>query len=260
MITAVITFSPEGAALAKRLVDNFPGWLMYLHEKVSGNWNAERFTSVFKLVPTIFNKYSGLIFIGPCGIAVRSIAPHLRHKTLDPAVVVVDVMGRWAVSLVSGHEGGANGLALAVGNALGAEPVVSTTTEALKDLTVGIGCRRGTPSTNIINAIQETLRQADLKLTHVRLLSSADIKSDEDGLLIAARELDIPLRFISSEEIRCCALEFQHSDFVENKVNLPAVAEPCALLAGRRTRLIIKKKICDGVAIAVAKESCSLLE
>ena len=252
-------FSRRGA-VARKLVDKLPDSRMYLHENVVGAWNAERFSRIFELIATIFGQYSGLVFIGPCGVAVRSVAPHLTHKTQDPAVVVVDVMARWSVSLVSGHEGGANDLAITVGNILSAEPVISTTTEALKNLIVGIGCRRGTPSTTMVNAIQETLERANIKLTQVRLLSSVDIKSDEDGLLIAAKQLGIPLRFISSEEIRNCGLEFQHSDFVEDRVSLPAVAEPCALLAGRRTRLIIKKRICDGVTIAVAQESCLSLE
>ncbi len=260
MSVAVITFSAEGAIVAEKLVSKLPDSRVFLHTNVVGEWNAERFSRVIDLIAAIFCEYSGLVFIGPCGVAVRSIAPHLTHKTKDPAVVVVDVMARWAVSLVSGHEGGANDLAITVGNILSAEPVISTTTEALKNLIVGIGCRRGTPSTKIVSAIHETLRHSDLKLTQVRLLSSADIKSDEDGLLIAAKQLGIPLRFISSGEIRNCGLEFQHSDFVEDKVSLPAVAEPCSLLAGRRTQLIIRKKICDGVTIAVAKESCSLLE
>ena len=84
------------------------------------------------LTEQIFASYTGLVYIAPTGVVVRAIAPLLRHKTTDPAVVVVDVGGRWAVSLLSGHEGGANELAVTVANILGAEPVVSTTTEAVK--------------------------------------------------------------------------------------------------------------------------------
>jgi len=259
MSIAVITFSAEGAIVASKLVDQLPDSKMFLHSNIAGAWDAMRFSRVIDLIAAIFCEYSGLVFIGPCGVAVRSVGPHLTHKTKDPAVVVVDVMARWAVSLVSGHEGGANDLAITVGNILSAEPVISTTTEALKNLIVGLGCRRGTPSTNIVKAIEETLREADLNLTQVRLLSSADIKADEKGLLVAARELGIPLRFMSSEEIRNCALEFQHSNFVENKVSLPAVAEPCALLAGRRTRLILTRQILHGVTVAIAREGCMSL-
>jgi cobalt-precorrin 5A hydrolase len=256
MTIAVITLSEDGANLADRLARTLPACHLYLHENVTGTWKAERFGGIMDLTATIFAKHTGLVYIAPCGVAVRAIAPHLKHKTRDPAVVVVDVCGRWAVSLAGGHEGGANDLAVTVANILSAEPVITTTTEALKTLIVGIGCRRGVASRNIVEAVEETLKGAGLDLCEVRLLSSADIKADEAGLLAAARELGVPLRFMSSVELRNCALDFQHSDFVEEKVNLPAVAEPAALLAGRRTRLLVRKQIYNGVTIAVAEESC----
>jgi len=186
---------------------------------------------------------------------VRAIAPLLEHKTKDPAVVVVDVQGRWAVSLLSGHEGGANDLAITVANALSAEPVITTTTEAVKTLIVGVGCRRGTKSEKIKAAIRAALTEVDLEISQVRLLSSAEIKSDEQGLLQAAQELGVPLLFISSGEIRGFAGNFDRSDFVQEKVNLPAVAEPSALIAGRRTRLILKKRTFNGVTVAIAREN-----
>ncbi|MFF5251812.1 precorrin-3B C(17)-methyltransferase [Streptomyces leeuwenhoekii] len=64
------------------------------------------------------------------GAVVRLVAPLLEEKTTDPGVVCVDEAGRFAVSLVGGHGGGANDLARAVGEALGAEPVVTTATDA----------------------------------------------------------------------------------------------------------------------------------
>lgn len=57
-----------------------------------------------------FSSAGGLIFVGAVGIAVRAIAPHLKHKATDPAVVAVDEGGRFAVPLLSGHLGGANDL------------------------------------------------------------------------------------------------------------------------------------------------------
>ncbi len=255
MSVAIVALSPEAALLAERLASGLPDCDIYVHEKVSFSPLAERFLSVIELTSRIFHNYSGIVFITPCGVAVRSVAPHLKDKTNDPAVVAVDVLGRWAVSLVSGHEGGANDLALAVSNVLFAEPVISTTTEALKTLVVGVGCRRGTNSEQIVTAVKKALADAGLNVSEVRLLSSADIKMREQGLLDAADKLGIPLRFISSEEIRNCALEFQSSDFVTERLDLPAVAEPCALLAGRRTKLIVRKKTYNGVTVAIARES-----
>jgi len=171
-------------------------------------------------------------------------------------VVVVDVGGRYAVSLLSGHEGGANALALEVANALGAEPVISTTTEAVKPLIVGIGCRRGAKAANIAGAIRQALEKVAANLADVRLLASAELKSDEAGLLQAARELGLSLRFIPADEILTTVKQFRSSSFVAEKIKLPAVAEPSALLAGRRTQLLLPKTIINGVTVAIARENC----
>jgi cobalt-precorrin 5A hydrolase len=255
MTIGLVTLSKEGALLADRVRRAIPKSDMYVHENVEGNWDAERFGSIVELTGRIFDKHGGLVYVAPCGVVVRALAPILKNKIQDPAVVVVDVGARWAISLLSGHEGGANELAVAVGNILAAEPVISTTTEALKKVIVGVGCRRGVKSEKIVAAIQAALKEADLNLPQVRLISSASIKADEEGLLAAARELGVPLRFMTAEEIRMSVREFDHSLFVEEKVNLPAVAEPCALLAGRRTRLVLPKRIYDGITIALAEES-----
>jgi cobalt-precorrin 5A hydrolase len=64
------------------------------------------------------------------GIVVRSIAAHLAHKTTDPAVVVCDEAGQFAISLVSGHVGGANALACEVATGItGGQPVITTATD-----------------------------------------------------------------------------------------------------------------------------------
>lgn len=229
---------------------------IFLHKDVARRFRGERFETVVALTRLIFGHYRGLVYIMPCGVAVRAIAGILKHKTTDPAVVALDVGGRYAVSLLSGHEGGANALALRVANALAAEPVISTTTEAVRDAIVGIGCRRGARAADIVVAVRQGLRRAKVRPGRVRWLASADIKKDEAGLIAAAAELGFGLRFISSGEIRGTAKAFRHSAFVKGKVKLPAVAEPAALLAGRRTQLILPKKIIRGVTVAVALENC----
>ncbi|CAL9409987.1 Siroheme synthase [Streptomyces sp. enrichment culture] len=65
------------------------------------------------------------------GAVVRIVAPLLADKANDPGVVCVDEAGRFAVSLAGGHGGGANALAREVGEVLGAEPVVTTATDAV---------------------------------------------------------------------------------------------------------------------------------
>jgi cobalt-precorrin 5A hydrolase len=77
----------------------------------------------------IFNKYKGIVFIGSTGIAVRLCAPFLVHKAIDPAIVVVDDLGRFSISLVSGHLGGANTLALSISEVLQCQPVITTASD-----------------------------------------------------------------------------------------------------------------------------------
>jgi cobalt-precorrin 5A hydrolase len=253
---AVITLSKQGSGVAARLREDFPEAELFLHESVPAFGNAVSFGSILSLTGKIFPEYEGLIYIAPCGVAVRAIAPMIKHKTLDPAVVVVDAGGRHAVSLLSGHEGGANDLALRVANSLGAEPVISTTTDAVKTLIVGVGCRRGVSGETVANAVIEGLRRVKSNPAEVRMLASADIKKDEKGLMEAAGTLRLSLRFISSDEIISTIKQFRRSEFVASKVGLPAVAEPCALLAGRKTRLILPKNIIYGVTVAIAREGC----
>jgi cobalt-precorrin 5A hydrolase len=70
----------------------------------------------------------------------------------------------------------------------------------------------------------------------------------------------VPLSLVSSSEIRQCAKAFAKSALAQKKVNLPAVAEPAALLAGRRTKLLLPRQTIAGVTVAVAREDCWSLE
>lgn len=76
-----------------------------------------------------FSEADALIFVSATGIAVRSIAPHLKDKLTDPAVVCIDEAGQFAISLVSGHVGGANSLARQIADICGGQAVVSTATD-----------------------------------------------------------------------------------------------------------------------------------
>ncbi len=258
MKTAIITLSNEGKVLADILAKAMPEVSVYLHSDITSSEcaNVKLFESTIKLTAQIFSKYESLIYIMPCGVVVRALDGHLKSKKTDPAVVVMDVGGRFAVSLLSGHEGGANTVAVNVANILGATPVVSTTTEAVKTLIIGIGCRKGANANDITRAINTALAEIGANIEEVRMLASADIKSEETGLLEAGKELNIPIRFISSEEIRNTRRDIQCSKFVQEKVNLPAVAEPAALLAGNRTEILLPRKVINHITVAIARERC----
>lgn len=253
---AAITLSAQGLAVAKRIKTGLGKVDLYAHAAVPGaGRGVGTFDRVAALTERVFAHYDGLVYIAPCGVVVRAVAGCVRSKTEDPAVVVLDVGARFAVSLVGGHEAGANALALEIANLLGAEPVISTTTEAAKRIIVGVGCRKGVAAERIVAAVLAALGEAGASVDAVRLLASADVKAREPGLIEAAARLGVPFRVIASETIRTFSGAFPQSAFVLEKVNVPAVAEPAALLAGRRTSLLLAKRTFNGVTVALARES-----
>lgn len=119
MSRAYLAFTAKGEALAQRLAEALPGSVSRCGGDVTlKGWTAEHFA-----------QDEALIFVGAVGIAVRAIAPHCRSKAVDPAVVVVDEGGNFAVPLLSGHLGGANALARALAGICGAVPVITTATD-----------------------------------------------------------------------------------------------------------------------------------
>lgn len=83
-------------------------------------------SSINDCVKDLFEKTDAIIFIGAMGICVRSIAPYIRDKHTDPAVVNIDTTGRYVISVLSGHVGGANDLTNRLSRVLGAEAVITT--------------------------------------------------------------------------------------------------------------------------------------
>jgi precorrin-4 C11-methyltransferase len=127
---ALWAITPKGALLARKIAESLP----YARLQLSADLNindipAFYFKRLFDAISGDFHAYTGHVFIMSTGIVVRLIASCIRNKTTDPAVVVVDEIGRHVVSLVSGHLGGANSLAIKVAGLIGAEPVITTATD-----------------------------------------------------------------------------------------------------------------------------------
>ena len=118
----LIAFTQRGNALAEQLAKTLSG---HGHQAVCtrDGLKAEAWAE------RAFSRSDGLIFVGATGIAVRSIAPHLRHKSTDPAVVVIDEGGQFVIPILSGHLGGANDLAREIAALTGAVPVITTATD-----------------------------------------------------------------------------------------------------------------------------------
>lgn len=253
---AVILLGTEGLPVLERLYTSLEDVTLFVHESVTTVLPVKTFSKVAILSCDIFKYYRGIIYIMPIGVVVRSVSPLIEHKLTDPAIVVVDVFARWSISFLSGHERGANRLAEQVGWITGAEPIVTTTTDARKDLIVGVGFRRGTSMEIIINAVKSVFAEKALDPARIRVLSSIDLKKDEAGIHGAAKHFNCGLRFLRSEELSKCANDFEKSDFVMETVGVPAVCGPAAMLGGSKTCLIVNKQIVRSVTVAVAQENC----
>ena len=128
MTAAVIAFTRRGAALGRRLADAL-GATLHVPARFAGEVGAQAYDSLTAWTGWAWEQADSLLFIGAAGIAVRAIAPHIKDKFIDPAVVSVDESGRFVIPLLSGHVGGANALALQVAALTGGQAAVSTATD-----------------------------------------------------------------------------------------------------------------------------------
>lgn len=121
MNTAYFYLTDEGGKLAHKLAAAHPGDI----------YNKENFKESLRAG---FGRYDSLVCIMATGIVVRILAPLIVHKTSDPAVVVLDQKGKYAISLLSGHLGGANDLAREMAAISGGEAVITTATDVAGEL------------------------------------------------------------------------------------------------------------------------------
>lgn len=130
---ALYALTEEGAALARRLAralaSEDAGAGHVFAPRHTGREEDRLFDSLPVLLGQTFRQYRAHIFVGAAGIAVRAVAPHLEHKSTDPAVIVCDEAGAFAVSLLSGHWGGGNDLARRVAEVTGGQAVITTATD-----------------------------------------------------------------------------------------------------------------------------------
>ena len=139
--TAVVAISRRGSDLARRLTSSLGDEVtLYLehrfHQEGDG---AVVYQLPFRpLLQRLFLEHRQLVLFMPVGVAMRILAPCLKDKHVDPAVVCVDDAGRFAVSLLSGHQGGADGLAQEVARALGATAVITSASHVTGTLAVDL--------------------------------------------------------------------------------------------------------------------------
>lgn len=145
MKIAVVSITKHGIALAGKVAAALPGAQLFAPEK----FRAEASTAapgaahcyegkVGEQVPALFAAFDGIVAIVSLGAVVRLIAPHLKNKETDPAVVVIDEAGKFVIPMLSGHLGGANQLAGHLATALGAQAVLTTASDARETIAVDL--------------------------------------------------------------------------------------------------------------------------
>ncbi len=194
--TRIIALTPQGAALARRLARELPGsrcWLPLGQGAAAGEQAFHHLSEVFQAA---FAQGENLVCIMAAGIVVRHLAPYLKGKAQDPAVVVVDEAGQFAISLLSGHLGGANELARRVARLLGATPVITTASDVhgLPALDL-IAASRGLTLENL--PMVRRVQMAVLQGQPVRLLDPhgylAEVAAAHPGLFEEAADLEAAL-------------------------------------------------------------------
>jgi len=350
MKLAVISVTNGGALLGQRLAEKLrdrSNQVDVFAKQGRSPLNATTYEGLSKLMVDIFSCYEGLIFIMATGIVVRVIAPYIQDKRFDPAIVVLDEQGQHAISLLSGHIGGANELAELIGQEIGAKPVITTATDvnrkpavdvlavklhrsiqpfselkhmnarlvngekvsffldttlpnqefylktaeklgiSLQDmgqittahydaaviiteqvvpcntphlylkplpLAVGIGCRRGTTSTEILTAVTEACYTIGHSIHSIAIVGSTVVKQDEVGLLAMIQQLAVPSKFFTNVELQECIDQYQLevSSFVQKQIGVGNICASAAILAGQANKLLLPKTKYNKVTVAIA--------
>jgi len=331
MKIACLYFTSSGETIAERIKCS-TNYEVYVYSKENYKSNLN----------DIFEHFDGIVFISSTGIAIRISAPFIKSKSDDPAIVVVDDLGRYSISLLSGHLGGANELAEHIAKYLKCQAIITTASDGrgieavdmfakrnnlfienledakkitsmmidgediklqyeiddklgcvytakknegkigysniveeneagaifvtsklcinydkpscilrAKNITVGLGCRRGKTKDEIISAIITVFSDNDLSINSIKQIATVDVKQDEIGIIEACKNLKCEMMIISREAIKVVQDKFNKSSFVEDTIGVSSVCEPCAYISGGE--LIVRRTAINGITIAISK-------
>lgn len=137
---SVLAITKNGIIIGEKLKELFPNWDVFAPEKLSNKnseitWYSEATTN--KIIE-LFKNSNALICLFSLGAVIRLIAPHLKDKKTDPAVIVIDDKTNFVISVLSGHIGGANELTEKIAQKLQAQPVITTAADVNKTIAVDL--------------------------------------------------------------------------------------------------------------------------
>lgn len=213
---AIIAITRTGMKLAGQLAPALAATVWAPARFVTDVAAARPYTALTEVVQTVYATARAIVFIGATGIAVRLIAPFLREKTSDPAVVCLSEDGQFAVPLIGGHRAGANALARRLAALTGGQAAITTSSDT-----------QGLPALDLLGREQGWRLAADSATTRVMacLVNGEPIGVWVDPALPTARAL------LAAELATVPTVEW--------------VAEPTALLAERFAAAIIVSHRCS---------------
>jgi cobalt-precorrin 5A hydrolase len=137
---AILAITKNGIKIATRIKQLFPSWEVFVPSKfqdntISATWYEEQTSAK---IAELFGKFDGLVCIFSLGAVIRLVAPFLKDKKTDPAVIVIDDKASFVISALSGHLGGANELTEEIAKKFGAVPVVTTAADVNKTIPVDL--------------------------------------------------------------------------------------------------------------------------
>ncbi len=202
---------------------------------------------------------SRCIFICSTGIVMRALAPMLRDKYTDPAVLVLDEHGQFVIPLLSGHEGGGCAFGRFIAENIGSQLIVTSATDYSHPVyCVGVGSDRNCPFETMLSLYQ-TIESVFENNLRPRLVASIDLKQDERAMIDLSAELSVKFVTFTAEQLRTVESQLSvRSDIVFHEVGCYGVAEAAALLGaaqltGNKAELVVNKKKNARATIAVAR-------
>ena len=344
----IFSFTRTGTELSRqlrmRLSQENKRCCGYAPEKFAGEGIEPVSGEIRQIIGKNWGK-NAFIFIGAAGIAVRYIAPFVKDKFTDSAVLVLDEKGEYVIPLLSGHMGGAVRMADGIAGMIGAEAVHTTATDVQKkfavdvfagenhlyitdrrmakeisaavlegervaffpeyqgcriegnipeelilcrdydslkafrhriiitdnmqvadgrenngtlvlkprNITAGIGCRRGIGRELLKKGLESILAERGLSMEQVERIASIDLKKDEPGILQLADEYGIPFITYPAEELKKIGNVTSSSSFVEQVTGVDNVCERAALMCCGEGKLIQGKSVRDSMTAALAR-------
>lgn len=289
----IVSFTAQGSALGEKIRCALAGqgWdaETFVKSKYAGETGAQEITE--PLNTWLFGwwkRADAVIFVGAVGIAVRTIAPFVKSKKEDPAILCVDEKGTYCIPILSGHLGGANALAEKLSQEIGSLAVITTATDLntcfavdlfakaegneIRDMkqakeisaallagrrivTAGVGCRRGTPADEVLEALRSVCRENKIDLNNLKQIVSVDLKKDEEGLIETAKACGVPFVTYSSDELLKLPGDYTPSLFVKEITGVDNVCERSAVKGSGMGILIQRKKVYGRVTAALAIEA-----